>query len=196
MTGLTSSGKTVTLTNSSASSTLTIASIVASGSFQTSTCGSTLAPTSSCTITVKFAPSLPGVISGALSIYDNAPDSPQIVTLSGTGLAPVSTTPLNLSFGTVAVGTTSGALTVTVKNNSSSSTSLSYGASSDFAATAGVTNGCGSSLAGNSTCTIAVTFKPAQNGTVTWLIGGVGWLLSRRKPSIWAAAAVAAHLPP
>ena len=165
VTGLTSSGKTVTLTNSSASSTLTIASIVASGSFQTSTCGSTLAPTSSCTITVKFAPSLPGVISGALSIYDNAPDSPQIVALAGTGLAPVSVTPLNLSFGTVAVGTTSGALTATVKNNSSSGTSLSYGASSDFAATAGASNGCGSSLAGNSSCTIAVTFKPAQKGT-------------------------------
>ena len=164
--GSTSPTHTVTLTNSSASSTLTISSIVASGSFQASACSSTLTPKSSCIITVKFAPSLPGFISGALSIYDNASDSPQIVALAGTALAPVSTTPLNLSFGTVGVGTTSGALTVTVKNNSSSSTSLSYGASSDFAATAGVTNGCGSSLAGNSSCTIAVTFKPAQNGTI------------------------------
>ena len=165
--GANSSANTVTLTNSSASSALAISSIVTSGGFgQTNTCGSTLAAESSCSITVKVTPSLPGAIAGALSIYDNAPDSPQMVWLTATGVLPVVVTPAALSFGAVTVGAASPSLTATVTNNTSSALSLSYAGSASFTAVAGAGNGCGSSLAGNSSCTIAVTFEPGQNGSV------------------------------
>jgi hypothetical protein len=55
---------------------------------QTNTCSSTLAVGATCTINVTFAPATEGDFTGKLSITDNARDSPQTVTLSGTGVAP------------------------------------------------------------------------------------------------------------
>ncbi len=91
---------------------------------------------------------------------------PQTIPLSGTGVLPVAITPLTLGFGSVPVGATSAALTVTVTNNTSSTTSLTYSSTPDFTATAGASNGCGSSLAANAACTIAVSFVPLQKGSV------------------------------
>ncbi len=75
--------QTLTLSNGG-DGTLNIASIVASAGFtQTSTCASTLAAGSTCSISVKFAPTVVGQQSGVLTITDNAPDSPQSVALWG-----------------------------------------------------------------------------------------------------------------
>jgi len=52
---------------------------------QTTTCGATLAAQASCTINVTFTPTAVGTSTGALMITDNAPNSPQMVTLSGAG---------------------------------------------------------------------------------------------------------------
>jgi hypothetical protein len=165
--GSTSPAHTVTLTNSSASGTLLISSIVTSGNFgQSNTCALSLAPNSSCVITVSFTPSGLGAISGVLSIYDNAANSPQMVTLSGQAILPLLVTPATLNFGTFTVGTTSAPLTATVKNNTTSAVSLSYNSSAGFVAVAAAGNGCGSTLAGQSSCNLVLSFSPLQNGNI------------------------------
>jgi len=50
------------------------------------TCGSSLAAGSTCTIAVTFTPSVAGSETAALNISDNASGSPQTVSLSGTGI--------------------------------------------------------------------------------------------------------------
>ena len=65
---------------------LQISSITTSGDFaQTHNCGSSLTVGTSCAIAVTFAPRAKGLRTGKLTISDSAPDSPQVVTLSGTG---------------------------------------------------------------------------------------------------------------
>ncbi len=49
----------------------------------TNTWGAPVPPSSSCTIQVTFTPSASGAQTGTLTIADNAPDSPQIVALTG-----------------------------------------------------------------------------------------------------------------
>jgi hypothetical protein len=83
--GTTSAGMNVKLTNRG-QGLLTIAGITTTGSYsQTNNCGASLASNTSCTITVRFAPSALGAQNGTLSIKDNAAGSPQKVTLMGVG---------------------------------------------------------------------------------------------------------------
>ncbi len=87
--GTSSTPQQVTVTNSGTAP-LTFSGITISGSnpgdfSQTSTCTSALAPGGACTITVTFTPAATGTRSGAISISDNAPLSPQTVALTGTG---------------------------------------------------------------------------------------------------------------
>jgi hypothetical protein len=53
---------------------------------QTDTCGSSVAPGGNCTISVTFTPTLTGSETSAVTITDNATNSPQTVTLTGTGV--------------------------------------------------------------------------------------------------------------
>jgi FG-GAP-like repeat/Cep192 domain 4 len=81
----TSAAQTVTLTNSG-NAALTISGIAAGGAYaQTNTCGTSVAAGANCAISVTFTPASAGASSGALTITDNAPGSPQTVALSGTG---------------------------------------------------------------------------------------------------------------
>lgn len=81
----TSATKMVTLTNSG-TQTLTISSIAASGDFaQTNTCGSSVNASATCTISVTFTPTATGARTGSVTITDNAPDSPESVSLTGMG---------------------------------------------------------------------------------------------------------------
>lgn len=88
-----STGQTVTLTNTG-SSTLTISSIaLASGTqfvISSNTCGSSLVVGSSCNITVQFTPTSQGPQTDMLQIVDNATGlgSPQIVPLIGLATTP------------------------------------------------------------------------------------------------------------
>ena len=89
ITGTTSPAQTVLLTNTG-NTALSISSITLTGanasSFtQVSTCGSTLAANSSCTIVVLFNPSSTGARSAVLTIADNANGGSQSVSLSGGG---------------------------------------------------------------------------------------------------------------
>ena len=85
--GTTSAAKNFTLTNTDNSTPLPIDGIFDSADYsETDTCGTSLAPLASCTISVTFAPIIPGVITGAITIQDEASNSPQIVSLTGTGV--------------------------------------------------------------------------------------------------------------
>ena len=92
----------VTLSNTGAAS-LTGITITLTGSATFSqsgtTCGTTLAAGSNCTISINFTPAASGTVSGTLSVADNAAGSPQTVSLSGAGAVPlVSLSSSSISF--------------------------------------------------------------------------------------------------
>ncbi|MGB9334031.1 MAG: SBBP repeat-containing protein [Candidatus Acidiferrales bacterium] len=49
------------------------------------TCGVTLAPNKSCTVTISFLPTTEGVAAASLTFTDDDPSSPQVVPITGTG---------------------------------------------------------------------------------------------------------------
>jgi hypothetical protein len=154
--------QTVTMTNNGASP-LAIASISTVGDFSdTTTCGTSLAPSGSCTISVKFVPTTSGVRYGNLVVNDNDPASPQAVRLTGTGTA-VSVNPLKMNFGNQTINTTSATQYVTIKISGTNAVNVgAITASSNYS----VTNICGSSIVGGGKCRIGVTFTPTQTGSV------------------------------
>ncbi len=82
---LTSTGATITVTNTGIVP-LTIRSITATSGFtETNNCLGTVGVGGSCTVTVKFAPSKAGTQAGTLTINDNASPATQTVALSGSG---------------------------------------------------------------------------------------------------------------
>jgi Phosphoesterase family/Putative Ig domain/Abnormal spindle-like microcephaly-assoc'd, ASPM-SPD-2-Hydin/Immunoglobulin I-set domain/Protein of unknown function (DUF1565) len=86
--GTTSAAQLVTLTNGS-NATMTF-SATFTGDFGlggTGTCGNSVTAGASCTVSVKFTPTAAGTRTGALTLTDNAPNSPQTVQLTGTGAA-------------------------------------------------------------------------------------------------------------
>jgi hypothetical protein len=85
----TSTAQIVTLTNGGTSAlsitSMTVTGAAASEFAATSACGSSVAVGASCTISVTFAPTSSGNQSAALTITDNAANSPQSFALSGGG---------------------------------------------------------------------------------------------------------------
>jgi hypothetical protein len=86
--GGTSLAKTFTLANKSSSKSLTGISPSTTGDFSITgtTCGSTLAPFGTCTISVVFQPTQKGVRTGTVQVSDSAVGSPQVSNLTGTGM--------------------------------------------------------------------------------------------------------------
>jgi hypothetical protein len=87
--GQSSTAQPFTLTNFGTAA-LTINNISLGGSNpnqfnQTNNCGASLAVGASCTINVTFSPNRRGAQSATLQVRDNAPNSPQTATLTGTG---------------------------------------------------------------------------------------------------------------
>ncbi len=163
--GTTSSAQKVTLSNSG-SATLSIYSITASGDFaQTNNCGSSLTQGTTCSISVTFTPTAAGLRSGTLTTTDNAFNSPQTVSLTGTGTAPeAGVSPRSLTFGNQNLATTSASRPVTLSNTGNAALTItSIAASANF----GETNNCGGSVATSGSCTINVTFSPTATGPLT-----------------------------
>jgi len=129
--GTVSAVKTVTLTNMSASASLTISSVSIPGTSYhvTNTCaGQMIPPGGTCTIHVSFRPSAdfaPVSYPAAITVTDSDSTSPQVVGLSGTAVAPVSAAQDNVQFGTVFNGALSAAETVAVTNNHTTAEDLS-----------------------------------------------------------------------
>ena len=116
-------------------------------------------------MSITFTPTATGTRTGAVTITDDAPGSPHVVSLSGTGTEPsVALQPGSLSFVGQRVGTTSASQTVTLTNTGGASlTVASIVASGNFAQT----NTCGGSLGAGVTCTLSITFTPTATGTRT-----------------------------
>lgn len=136
------------------------------------TCGSTVAPGASCTFNVQFDPLTSGVITQAIMISDNALNSPQAITLSGTGTAPeASLSPGTLVFGSQIVGHTSAVQSVTLSNTGNAdlnglSVGIGEGDVQDFAISpAGTTCLTGTVVSAGSSCVIDVAFTPTASGT-------------------------------
>ena len=138
-----------------------ITKIAVTGQFtQTNNCGTTLSSGSSCTLTVTFKPTAIGNLTGSIAITDNAPGSPQSLSLKGTATA-LEITPTSLNFGNQPKGTASLPNTITLTNQSHATvnfTSISIAGTDpgDFS----LTDTCGASVASGASCFIKVTFKP------------------------------------
>jgi hypothetical protein len=146
--------------------TLTINSVNVSGDYrQTNNCG-TLSSGSSCTLSVTFAPAATGTRTGTLTVADNASNSPQSATLTGTGTSAsgtVTLSPASIQFGNVAVGGYSSWQSLTLTNSGSTAVSIT----SVVLSGSGYTDQsyCSGSLAAGSQCVIYVLFHPTSSGT-------------------------------
>jgi hypothetical protein len=161
------------LTNSgTASVTISQATIGGAGfSFTGLTLPLTLTAGQTVNLSVTFAPSAAGNVTGNLSLTSNATGSPTVVPLSGTGVAPVlAASPLNLTF-SAPLSVRSQAQSVTVTNAGTSalvlnSLSLTGTNPTQFAQTTNCPIG-GTGLAAGLSCTISVTFMPTSASPLT-----------------------------
>jgi trimeric autotransporter adhesin len=174
--GSTSAAQVLTLSNTGTAS-LSITSIAATGTgasdfSETNTCGTTLAASSSCTISVTFTPASAAGFTGAITVTDNAAVTMQSATLTGTGTTPPAPqavlSPSSLTFSSTTVGVTSTAQAITLSNPGNATLSISGititgSNTADFAET----NNCTTTLAAGATCTINVTFTPASAASFT-----------------------------
>jgi hypothetical protein len=161
----TSSAQTITLSNTG-NATLNISNIQMSSDFaQTTNCPPALGFGTSCQFQVTFTPTAGGARPGSLVLTDDAPDSPQTISLSGSGFVTTGTvSPSSLSFGNVDVSASSTAQVVTVTNTGGNVMAVSgVTAPGDFSQT----NNCSSIAANGGTCTVNVTFAPTVSGSRT-----------------------------
>lgn len=162
----TSAAQMVTLSNTGDAS-LQISGISAAPAFgdfaETNNCGSTLAPGTSCVISVTFTPLASGSRTGTLNFVTNTSGASPIVNLSGAAIAPqMSESPRSLAFGSQLVGTTSAAQVITLSNPGTATLPItSISTTGDFAQT----NNCGGSVAAGGSCGITVTFTPTERFT-------------------------------
>src|SRR6266849_2904921 len=170
--GGTTPSQQITLANTG-SATLNITSIVPSGDFAATTCGSSLAGGTSCTISVTFTPTAAGVRTGTITITDGVASSPQRVTLTGNGVAGLAATvsPTSLSFGNQIQGTKGGAQSVTLTNTGSATLTIngfSLGGTnpSDFILSSASCKQS-QSLAVGGSCAVAIVFAPLAVGNLS-----------------------------
>ena len=179
--GTTSAPQTVTVSNTG-NATLNIQTVALAGSnpgdfaiASGSTCtnGASVAINGSCVIQLSFTPTAPGSRGATVAITDNAADSPETISLSGTGPAvpALSLSPSNLTFPSQYVGTSGLPQSVTVTNTGNVATSVTITSATASPADFGVLNNCTNSIAAGSSCTIGVFFDPtaggARSGTLT-----------------------------
>ena len=169
-----SAAKVITMTNAG-SGTLTLVSIVASGTnaadfSQTNNCTNLLGG-ASCTINVKFTPAATGARTGTYTITTNDPANPTVaISMTGTGARQVMTlSPASLAFGNQNMLATSAAQTVTVSNATGTwpLTITNITRTGTNAADFASTNTCGAfpaTVAAGATCTVSVTFTPSASG--------------------------------
>jgi hypothetical protein len=165
----------VTIKNTGTSSlSISAQALRAPASFSVSgmTIPKTLAAGASVVVSVRFAPTTTGSVSGYVTYLSNATNSTAQLSLSGTGViasvasvGTVAMTPSSVSFGTVAIGTTN-SQTVQLKNTGSKSLTIS----SAFASGVGYRMTgipVPLTLAASQAVNFTVTFTPKTSGTLT-----------------------------
>jgi trimeric autotransporter adhesin len=163
----TSAAQSVTLTNTGTSvlniTGITITGANASDYGQTNTCGTSVAAGKNCTINVTFTPAANGSRTASVSIADNASNSPQTVSLTGSGDTPAASFSITtLNFSNQQLGKPSAVQAVTLTNGSTvplaiSGITVTGANAADFKQT----NNCGAAVAAGGNCTISVTFTPS-----------------------------------
>lgn len=144
---------------------------------QTNNCtSSVIAVGDSCTVTLLFTPIAVASYSAVLDITDDAPGSPQTVTMDGKGVAPPVPDPAfepdNLDFGVQQVNTTSLAQTITVTNLGGATLNITSIAGSGAFSVVGGSNCLTVPVPVNGgTCTFESVFAPTtpgnQSGNIT-----------------------------
>jgi len=163
--GTASSTKSVTLTNTSSSASLTVMSVFSSLGYRTSgnCAGKMVPPGGSCTINVVFRPSAqfaPVSYPGALTVVDSDSGSPHALLLAGVAVPAVTGSPAALSFGAVD-SHSSEPQTVTAQNYHSAAETLSISASRDYFIT---NNTCVAAVPAGGRCWFQVSF--VANGSI------------------------------
>ncbi len=163
----------ITLTNTSMTAPLAIGDIKVTPQFivpqSGNSCGASLAPNSSCSVEMEFAPTASGPAAGTLTFTDTA--GAQTVNLSGSGAAPPTDilTPMTLAFPATAIGQ-SASLSFTIANKGDLAlTSLIVALTNNPAGQFQLSNPCGSEIAAEhpGTCTVTVEFTPSEVGAFT-----------------------------
>ena len=175
--GSTAGYQQVTVTNNG-NTTINITNIAPTGGnsssygIRESTCGSTLAATSSCTFYVAFRPNYGGALPSTISVTDSAPGSPQTIAVTGVGNA-VTFAPTKLTFPTTTVGSTAAYQELTVTNHNGSTINVT-GIAPDGAnaSSYGIREStCGTTLANGASCSFYVAFRPNVSGPLPVSIG-------------------------
>ena len=153
----------VTLTNTG-NAPLTISRISTTGDFRhTTTCGTTVAPGTNCTISIVFRPTDVGSRTGETRIVSNAASSPDLIRLSGTGkgLVPgIRTSTSSVDFGTVKLGS-SRSRTVTITSSGTGPLEIrSVVAGGDYSSS----HNCPRLLDAGKRCTVTTRFRPTARG--------------------------------
>ncbi len=169
----TTSGQTVTVTNTGTAA-LAITSIILGGAnspsfIQSKTCGTALSVGATCTVSVTFAPQAPGSKSASLVFTDDAPNSPQSLTLTGTAVGPnVSLSPSSVAFANQTLNTASSSRVVTITNTGNATLNVSKIALTGAGANSyRETTTCGSTLNAGANCTVTIAFAPVAAGNLS-----------------------------
>jgi Abnormal spindle-like microcephaly-assoc'd, ASPM-SPD-2-Hydin len=168
--GTTSAGQTITVNNNQDVA-LAVSDVATSGDYsETDNCQPSVPANGKCTVVVKFSPTAAGTRTGQLTLTDDADNTPQIASLTGTGTAPtVNLSTNHLFFGVHAVNSTSSVQSVTITNKGQAPLLVSaIGASGDYLER----DTCaGNSIPAGSTCSVSVQFAPGvlglNNGWIT-----------------------------
>jgi hypothetical protein len=166
--GTTSAGQIGTVTNSGGA-TLNLSNVTLTGPFTMTptTCAATVAASSSCTYTLKFAPTAAGPANGTLMATTNSAGAMSAIALSGIGVTGpvVKAQPATLTFGNQAIGSQSTAQAITLSNAGDTAFTIAgIHATENFSES----NSCPSSLGAGAGCSISVTYAP----TTDVLVGG------------------------
>jgi hypothetical protein len=163
--GTTSTAQSATISNKGLAP-LTISNVGTSANFgETNNCGGVVAAGGSCTISVTFAPTATGSLTGSLTVTDDASGTPATVSLAGTGVNPgVGLSLTSVPFGYQLVNTPSVAKKVTLTaegtvNVNITSFTITGTNATDFAAST-----CPASMAPGAKCIISLTYTPSILG--------------------------------
>ena len=136
--------------------------------------GATVAPNHTCTVGVTFSPPAAGLSSAALSLSDNAANSPQTVVLTGNGgaTAPVAVvSPSSVDFGGQPAVYSAASLPVTLSNTGNAPLIITNIMTSPTQPVIGPVfpedDQCRSGVAAGGFCTITVKISPPSAGPVS-----------------------------